>query len=287
LEEATMGSIVDRIKDESVRTRMRGVIEAHPGRISPDSFTPNPGWAEMFKEVCKDDDVIWVPQDSLIKKINVDEPIDKVPDMILPSKAVEQVIENASHRVIMNFCVCRESLQCKDYPIDIGCLFMGEAAKKIHPELGREATVDEALEVAARAREAGLVHCVGRSGFDPLWLDVGPAHELFTICNCCPCCCITRTIPYAYPIIGEGFTRMPGIKATVTDDCTGCGICVEEACLFQAVSIEGDRAVINEEACRACGRCASFCPEEAVEITIEDPDYIGKTIDHLKKLNYA
>lgn len=277
--------IVDQIKDESVRQRMQMVIDEHPGRISPENFTPDPDKSEMFEQVCADDDVIWVPKDSLIK-IKVDESVDTMPDMILPSKAVEHVIQNASHRVIMNFCICRESLQCKDYPIEIGCIFLGDAAKDIHPELGRQATVEEALEVAARAREAGLVHCVGRSGFDPLWLDVAPADKLFTICNCCPCCCITRTIPYAYSIVGEGFQRMPGLKVTVTDDCSGCGTCEEEACLFQAISIEGGRAVINEDTCRACGRCVNFCPEQAVEITIDDPDYIEKTVEHLKKLNY-
>lgn len=276
---------VDRIKDETVRERMQLVIADHPGRVSPENFVPDPGKAELFEYVCQDDDVIWVPKDSLIR-IKVDESVETVPEMILPSKAVEYVIENASHRVIMNFCVCRESLQCRDYPIDIGCIFLGDAAKDIHPELGREATVEEALEVATRAREAGLVHCVGRSGFDPLWLDVAPADKLFTICNCCPCCCITRTIPYAYPIIGEGFQRMPGLKITVTDACSGCGICENEICLFKAITIEDERAVINEDACRTCGRCANFCPENAVEITIEDPNYIEKTIDHLTKLNY-
>jgi len=281
-----MGIIVDKIKDKSVRERLQGYLEAHPVRVPPDEFTPDPDMLEMMDQICSDDDVIWVPKDSLFK-IKVGESIDREPDMILPSKAVEHVIENSSHRVIMNFCMCRESLQCKDYPIELGCIFLGDAAKDIHPELGREATVDETLEVAARCREAGLVHCIGRSGFDPMWLEVGPSNKLFTICNCCPCCCITRTIPYAYPAIGEGFVRMPGLKVTVTEDCSGCGTCVEEACLFQAVSIENDRAVINEDVCRACGRCVSLCPEEAVEITIEDPDYIEKAIEHLSKLEYA
>jgi heterodisulfide reductase subunit A-like polyferredoxin len=80
---------------------------------------------------------------------------------------------------------------------------------------------------------------------------------------------------------------MPGLKVTVTDDCSGCGTCVEEACLFQAISVDDGKAVINEDVCRACGRCVSFCPEEAVEITIEDSDYIEQTIEHLSKLEYA
>ncbi len=277
--------IIDKIKNDQVRNRLQGVIDQHPGHFSRDNFTPDPGMNEMIEQIGKDDDMIWMPNDSVIK-INVGESINKEPDMIMPSKAVEYVIKNACHRVIMNFCVCREASQCKDYPIELGCIFLGDAARDIHPELGREATVDEALEVAARCREAGLVHCIGRSGLDPAWLDVGPPDKLFTICNCCPCCCITRTIPF-YPALGDGFTRMPGLKVTVTDACTGCGTCVEEACLFGAVTIEDDRAVINEDKCQACGRCASLCPSEAVEITIDDPDYLEKTIKRLSKINYT
>jgi len=276
--------IVDKIKDANVRKRVQGYIDNFPRRLSHDNPTHNPNVAKVMEQLCKDDDVICLPKDSVIK---VGKSIDKGPDMILPSKAVERVIENASHRVIMNFCICRESMDCKDYPIELGCIFMGDAAKKIHPELGRAATVDEALEVAAKCREAGLVHSIGRSGIDPIWLSVGPPNKLFTICNCCPCCCITRTIPYSNPLMGQGFSRMPGVKVTVTDDCSGCGTCAEEACIFQAVSIEDEVAVIDQDECRGCGRCASSCPEDAIEVTIEDPDYLDKTIERLSKIDYT
>jgi heterodisulfide reductase subunit A-like polyferredoxin len=52
------------------------------------------------------------------------------------------------------------------------------------------------------------------------------------------------------------------------------------------MSIEDDMAVINDIVCRACGRCANYCPEDAIEISIEASDYIDKTIEHLAKLNY-
>jgi len=50
----------------------------------------------------------------------------------------------------------------------------------------------------------------------------------------------------------------------VTEDCTGCGLCVD-ACPFNAIEIIDDRAVIGE-ACRVCGACVDVCPEGAIII---------------------
>ncbi|HUT54607.1 MAG TPA: 4Fe-4S binding protein [bacterium] len=274
--------IVDRIMDAGVRKRIQGYIDNFPKRLSHDNATHQPEVAKMMEQLFKHDDIICLPQDNVIK---IGVAIEKQPDLVLPSQAVEHVIRNASHRVLMNFCICREAMQCRDYPIELGCLFLGDAAKKIHPELGREATVDEALDHARRAREAGLVHAVGRSGIDPVWLNVGPPDRLLTICNCCPCCCIARTVPYSHPVLGEKYSRMPGVEVRVTEDCVGCGEC-EDACIFMALSMEDGRAVINPDICRGCGRCASLCPEEAIEVVVEDPAFLDKTIERLGRINY-
>jgi ferredoxin len=274
---------MDKIKNQALRKRIQGYIDNFPRNLSHDNPTNNPNVAKMMEQFLKDDDVICLPKDKVIR---VEKSVSKGPDVVLPSKAVEYAIKRASHRVIMHFCICREAMQCNDYPIELGCIFLGDAARKIDPELGREASVEEALEAAEKCREAGLVHNIGRSGLDPVWLAVGPPDKLLTICNCCPCCCITRTIPYSNPVLGEKHSRMPGVKVTVNDDCNGCGICVEEACIFQAVTIEDGRALMNDE-CRACGRCASLCPEEAVEITIDDPAFLDKIIERLAKTDYT
>jgi electron transfer flavoprotein alpha subunit len=48
----------------------------------------------------------------------------------------------------------------------------------------------------------------------------------------------------------------------ITDDCTGCGVCVS-VCPFGAIEIHDGKAVITE-ACRVCGQCVEACPEEAI-----------------------
>ncbi len=276
--------IVDKIRDDKVRKRIQGYIDKFPRRLSHDNPTNKPHVAKMMEQLFKEDDMICMPKDNVIQ---VGAAIDLERDMILPSKAVEHAIRNASHRVIMNFCICREAMQCEDYPIELGCIFMGDAAKKIHPELGREATVDQALDTLNQCREAGLVHSIGRSSIDPVWLEVGPPHKLLTICNCCPCCCLTRTIPYSSPALGAKYSRMPGVEVAINDNCSGCGICADEACIFQAISMQNEQAVINQDECRGCGRCASLCPEDAIEVTIEDSEYIEQTIQRLSKIDYT
>jgi len=48
----------------------------------------------------------------------------------------------------------------------------------------------------------------------------------------------------------------------ITDDCTGCGVCVS-VCPFGAIEIHDGKAVITE-ACRVCVQCVDVCPEEAI-----------------------
>ncbi len=144
--------------------------------------------------------MIYLPQDRVIP---VNEAVDPPGDLVLPSQVVEHFVEQASYHWIMNWCLCRDASKCRDYPIELGCLFLGEAAMQIDPRLGRRATKEEALDHVRRCREAGLVHLIGRNKLDPLWLGVGPGDKLLTICNCCPCCCLWRVLPYLSPQIGD------------------------------------------------------------------------------------
>lgn len=50
----------------------------------------------------------------------------------------------------------------------------------------------------------------------------------------------------------------------VTEDCTGCGACVD-VCPFGAIEMKDGKAVITE-ACRACGQCVDVCPVGAIKM---------------------
>jgi electron transfer flavoprotein alpha subunit len=49
-----------------------------------------------------------------------------------------------------------------------------------------------------------------------------------------------------------------------SETCTGCGACVP-ACPFGSISLDGDRAVIDDS-CTLCGACESSCPYGAIVI---------------------
>ena len=226
------------------------------------------------------DEILYLPVDRVIP---VDESIEDPGEMVLPSQIVEHFIKEADCHWIMNECLCRDASRCEQYPIDLGCLFLGEAADGINPRLGRRVTVEEALEHVRQCREAGLIHMVGRNKLDTIWLGVGPGDRLLTICNCCPCCCLWRVLPHVTSRIGAKVARMPGVSVRVTDRCLGCGLCTQGICFADAIGldgIDGDRAVISD-GCRGCGLCVDVCPEAAIEISIEASGFVETSIERL------
>lgn len=47
--------------------------------------------------------------------------------------------------------------------------------------------------------------------------------------------------------------------------CTGCGDCVE-VCPLEAISLNNDKAIIDEDACTECGLCVDECPNDAMSL---------------------
>jgi ferredoxin len=225
------------------------------------------------------DDMVVLPSD---RTVSIERDVADAGQFALPSQVVEHFINEASYHWIMNACICRHATACKDYPIGLGCLFLGEAALGINPALGRRVTREEALEHVRKCREAGLVHLIGRNKLDTVWLGVGPGNRLLTICNCCPCCCLWKMLPDITQDISGRVNRMPGVTMTVSNECTGCGICADNVCFINAVSMVDDTAVISGD-CRGCGRCAAACPVDAIKIDY-DPAAVNRLVGSIQKL---
>ena len=199
----------------------------------------------------------------------------------LPVELVDRFIEEASHRVIAAYCGCRRKFGCEGYPVELGCLLMGDSALEIERFGCREVGAEEARSHLRKAVAAGLVPVVGKARPDNLIFDVKDRKRLLTVCFCCECCCITRFTGLS-PLerLEPLFPRLQGISIEVTEACSGCGKCLD-ACYLQAIEISGGRAVIGEY-CRACGRCASACPRRAIEIRIDDPDFLEKAYRRIR-----
>lgn len=229
----------------------------------------------------KDDDLVYLPKDRMIQ-IETNKEIDIPINTVLPSRVVHHFIEEAETHWIMDFCICRVSTGCQDFPQGVGCLFMGEAARDIDPRLGHLITKEEAHEHIKRAGDAGLVHLIGRNKLDTVWLDVRPGEKLLTVCNCCDCCCLWKMLPNLAPEIGSKITKMDGVNLEVSSECKGCGIC-QQTCFVNAIEIVDGQARISQE-CRGCGRCVEVCPEQAIKITLPKLTDIDKTIKRIEKV---
>jgi ferredoxin len=226
------------------------------------------------------DGFILLPREKVIR---VEEELEDHGSAMVPSAVLEHFIRTASCRVITNFCICREGHECKTYPRDMGCIFLGDAAKDISEELGRQVGVEECLAYAAEARKLGLHQIVGRFHADAHWLNVAPVQKLVTICNCCTCCCGMRMNKYLNPQESKRvLSPMPGLEIAVTDDCSGCGVC-EEQCAFDGIHMDDGQAVIDPEKCKICGSCADACPSDAIQITFKKGGYVQETIESISK----
>lgn len=233
------------------------------------------------------DNMVYLPRDDVALAssngknqghvIDVRHAIDLPEDVVLPSQVVDHFIDQASDLWIMNNCLCRQSEGCTDYPIDLGCLFLGRAVKDINPALGRRVTREEAKEHVRRARKAGLVHLIGRNKLDSMWLGAGPGHQLLTVCNCCPCCCLFGVLPHLDEPLRDRITRMPGVQVCVTDDCVGCGACTRDVCFVDAISMQDGRAQIGES-CVGCGRCVDVCPQHAIKLSGVNGEFVDQAI---------
>jgi ferredoxin len=240
---------------------------AFPGRFLAARATQLPLLGPLLHhELFRGDDLFYLPPDGTIQ---IHESIELPEQTVLPSAVVDHFIRAASVHWVMNRCICRDASGCEDYPVDLGCLFLGEAANGINPKLGRRVSREEALDHLRHCREAGLVHLIGRNRLDTVWLGVRPGDRLLTICNCCPCCCLWRMLPYTSPRIAETVGRMPGVTVTVSERCIGCGACVEGGCFVDAIELTNGHTHISE-ACRGCGRCVAACPNGAIELSIAD-----------------
>ena len=135
-----------------------------PGRFMLAGLTRWPVVGKALEQwLFAGDDMIILPADRVVR---VGKDVDVPEQSVLPSVLVERFINEANYHWIMDNCICRQAAHCADYPVGLGCLFLGQAVLGINPKLGRRVSREEALEHTRKCREAGLVHLIGRNKLD-------------------------------------------------------------------------------------------------------------------------
>jgi UDP-glucose 4-epimerase len=220
------------------------------------------------------------PNLSYVSTIPINKDIEGAEGIALPEEVLDRLIDISNYRVILQQCACRAIYGCEHYPRDVGCIFMGESARKIPREYGREATKEEARAHVRRAIAAGLVPIVGEARADYELLRIPYDGRLLTNCFCCECCCLSRAFRRGPVATVDGIMHpVEGLSVEVTDACVGCGTC-EKACFIKAIQVRGGRAIIDEY-CRVCGRCAAACPRGAIKLRLDNPNAVDDVVNRI------
>ena len=89
-------------------------------------------------------------------------------------------------------------------------------------------------------------------------------------------------------ILKKGFTELDPLVAVVdAEACTACGDCLN-ACPYDAIEMseQGDRhfAVISPTGCKGCGGCVPICPENAIDLLGYTDAQISSMIESLAEV---
>ena len=197
-----------------------------------------------------------------IRIIPVEQSLDAVEEIILPSQTVEAII-NKFDDIAVGHCFCRQRRSllgdaCKTNAPVLNCFSFGKSARHTSAQgFARKVSREEALTILKEAEQAGLIH----KAFHPGSRESSPETS---ICNCCKDCCDTLRIwrDGTLPMINSTNT----LSVIDVDACTGCGTCLEW-CPTDAIALNEDGvAQRDERACLGCGVCARFCPESAISL---------------------
>ena len=197
-----------------------------------------------------------------IKIIPVDRALEVSEEFVLPSQAVEDII-NKFDDIAVGHCFCRQRRSllgdaCDTAAPTLTCFTFGKSARHTAAQgFAQKISKEEALKIMQEAENAGLIH----KAFHPGSRESSPETS---ICNCCKDCCDTMELwrNGTLPMINSTY------HLSVIDEeaCSGCGTCVgwcpTDAIVLNAAGV----AQRDESACLGCGVCSRFCPEEAISL---------------------
>ncbi len=194
--------------------------------------------------------------------------------LVTPADLVKKAVNEASYRIILDRCLCRDGFECKDYPRDLGCLMLGEACRHmVDSGIAREITEEEALAFVDKAADLGMVSILGWAEYEAVAKGISEEDHTnyFEICFCCPCCCLgLKNYKYMHKNDHMRFIfKSIGWRAQGTAECTGCGKCVK-ICPMECISITENGISVRDD-CIGCGLCSYNCPSDAIVMKELEP----------------
>lgn len=195
--------------------------------------------------------------------------VHKSKNAVVPHQLLDDFIDRARFRIILDECICRRGMGCTHYPIELGCIMLGEGARVLLTNHhGREASAEQAKAHVRKAEKHGLVVFAAHAKFEMQAIGVPEdlRHRFVELCFCCRCCCIAmKNIRYYPPDVKKHNFINVGYAAKALPECKGCKRCVE-ACPAGAVKVNGAKVWVQEDICIGCGICQLTCKEKAIRL---------------------
>ena len=171
---------------------------------------------------------------------------------------LRDLIEKAEGRIRVGECMCRKSMQMAGHACAVTsrnetCMAFQDFADLMgRSEWGRPISKEQALEIAAKNEEEGLV------------LQPANEQEAQFICSCCGDCCGILRMAKAMPRPAE-FVATNYYAQVKVDLCNGCSSCVDR-CQMGAITLQDVIAAITLDRCIGCGLCVSTCAAQAIQL---------------------
>lgn len=119
---------------------------------------------------------------------------------------------------------------------------------------------EEASKLLGELEQMGHVH-LAVYGF-----TMGAESPQFVgTCNCCSCCC---GVLHCQKLAGlsEGPQRSNYRAVVDPEACIACGACIERCPVDAIAAVENDKALVERAKCIGCGVCVIGCPTDAIEL---------------------
>ena len=156
----------------------------------------------------------------------------------------------------VSLCFCRHAAEHEgrscDSPMDVCTTFNAAADFLVRRKLARQIDREEAKDLFARTREAGLVHIADN-------VKKRPAY----VCHCCGCCCGMLSAINRFQLF-DAVVTSPFLAAVDPGTCSGCGLCAKK-CPVHAIEVLGEKPEAND-ICLGCGVCRLACTQGAMRM---------------------
>jgi Na+-translocating ferredoxin:NAD+ oxidoreductase subunit B len=177
------------------------------------------------------------------------------PEMeILPYDQAEAIIRSQS-KIALVTCICRK--ESREMGKDCGHL------KEACMAFGTGAYFYLQTGRGREISQAEALAVLKTAMEEGLVIQPGNGQKVWNLCLCCPCCCALlgalRKMDKPGEVAHSSFFAVLDQEA-----CTACGIC-EEKCPMGAIKVD-EMAEIDRERCIGCGVCVGACAFEAIRL---------------------